>query len=172
MNGGARSAIAGNLKLRDLLEFAQRASCFLDVGRTQNDHSFRRSGIRSKISILDVHFGARECIGNLPKYATFVGGLNAKDIVLERKRAAFAQQHQCFGRIAHNHSNYRMVHRVRNRERLNVNAGFGHSFAHARQRSGTVFEKHCKLRRRFQGENYFHLEWRMTRVAASDNADR
>jgi len=65
-----------------------------------------------------------------------------------------------------------MIDRVRNRERLDIDAGFGESFTNTHQRPWTIFEKDRKLCRRFQGENLFHLECRMTRAVDSDNRDR
>jgi hypothetical protein len=65
-----------------------------------------------------------------------------------------------------------MVDRVRNGERMDVDAGFGQSLTYASKCAGAIFKKHGQLRHGFQGENRFHLEFTMMPSVTSDNSDR
>ena len=64
-----------------------------------------------------------------------------------KEDAAFAKQHQGFGRIAHYHSDHGMIRGIGNGERVNINLSVRQLLADTRQCAGTVAEEDRELRR-------------------------
>ncbi len=100
---------------------------------------------RRQVGVLDIDPGLREAVGDARQHSWFVIALDHQHVILEREHASFAENHERFGRVTHDHTDDRVIDRIRCRKGMDVYLRGGQFSADARKCAGTVSEEDGEL---------------------------